>query len=317
MHVTHRKRFVGRELISLAATQPQPFAEISERQYHDQLALIAQEVLQSNRRIVMLTGASAAGKTTSAHKLAALLRAENCPAAVLSLDDFFVGAGRYPKNPDGSDDYERLESLDIPVLQNCLKDLYQQGICQSPVFDFHIQQPAGLQTVDCRGGVAIIEGLHALNPALTAALPDNAVLYVYAGLREEYADSNGSRCLATRDIRLARRIVRDALFRGHEASFTLGMWDRVCDGEDLYIRPFKTRANLLLDTAHSYEVCLWNTLLAEVQPDADMTPAQRRKLEALKSRFALFPALPAELVPQDSLLREFIGTKCSENSTIH
>ena len=77
MHVTHRKRFVGRELISLAATQPQPFAEISERQYHDQLALIVQEVLQSNRRIVMLTGASAAGKTTSAHKLAALLRAEN------------------------------------------------------------------------------------------------------------------------------------------------------------------------------------------------------------------------------------------------
>ena len=104
MHVTHRKRFVGRELIALAAAQPQPFAEISERQYHDQLALITQEVLQSNRRIVMLTGASAAGKTTSAHKLAELLRAENCPAAVLSLDDFFVGAGRYPKAPDGSDD---------------------------------------------------------------------------------------------------------------------------------------------------------------------------------------------------------------------
>lgn len=309
MHVTHRKRFVGRELIALAATQPQPFAEISERQYHDQLALITQEVLQSHRRIVMLTGASAAGKTTSAHKLAALLRAENCPAAVLSLDDFFVGAGRYPKAPDGSDDYERLESLDIPVLQGCLRDLYQKGVCQSPVFDFHIQQPAGLRTVDCRGGVAIIEGLHALNPALTAALPEDAVLYLYAGLREEYADTDGSRCLATRDIRLARRIVRDALFRGHEASFTLGMWAQVCAGEDLYIRPFKSRANLLLDTAHSYEPCLWNTLLTEVQPDAAMTPAQCRLLKALKAKFALFPALPADLVPQNSLLREFIGTK--------
>ena len=262
MHVTHRKRFVGRELIALAAAQPQPFAEISERQYHDQLALITQEVLQSNRRIVMLTGASAAGKTTSAHKLAELLRAENCPAAVLSLDDFFVGAGRYPKAPDGSDDYERLESLDIPVLQGCLRDLYQKGVCQSPVFDFHIQQPSGLRTVDCRGGVAIIEGLHALNPVLTAALPEDAVLYLYAGLREEYADTDGSRCLATRDIRLARRMVRDALFRGHEVSFTLGMWAQVCAGEDLYIRPFKSRANLLLDTAHSYEPCLWNTLLA-------------------------------------------------------
>ena len=220
-----------------------------------------------------------------------------------------MGVGRYPKAPDGSDDYERLESLDIPVLQGCLRDLYQKGVCQSPVFDFHIQQPSGLRTVDCRGGVAIIEGLHALNPVLTAALPEDAVLYLYAGLREEYADTDGSRCLATRDIRLARRIVRDALFRGHEASFTLGMWAQVCAGEDLYIRPFKSRANLLLDTAHSYEPCLWNTLLAEVQPDAAMTPAQCRQLKALKAKFALFPALPADLVPQNSLLREFIGTK--------
>ena len=108
---------------------------------------------------------------------------------------------------------------------------------------------------------------------------------------------------------MIKPIVRDALFRGHEASFTLGMWAQVCAGEDLYIRPFKSRANLLLDTAHSYEPCLWNTLLAEVQPDAAMTPAQCRQLKALKAKFALFPALPADLVPQNSLLREFIGTK--------
>lgn len=307
MHVTHRKRFVGRELIALAAAQPQPFAEISERQYHDQLALITQEVLQSNRRIVMLTGASAAGKTTSAHKLAELLRAENCPAAVLSLDDFFVGAGRYPKAPDGSDDYERLESLDIPVLQGCLRDLYQKGVCQSPVFDFHIQQPSGLRTVDCQGGVAIIEGLHALNPVLTAALPEDAVLYLYAGLREEYADTDGSCCLATRDIRLARRIVRDYLFRGHGAAFTLGLWGHVCAGEDRFIKPYKPRANLLLDTTHTYEVCLWRTVLDAMPADPALTATQARQLEALRRRFAEFPALGTELVPENSLLREFIG----------
>ena len=91
------------------------------------------------------------------------------------------------------------------------------------MFDFTIQRPSGTQRIDARDGVVIIEGLHALNPALTEALPEDAALCLYAGLREEYADSRDARCLATRDIRLARRLVRDCLFRGHGAAFTLGL----------------------------------------------------------------------------------------------
>lgn len=308
MHVTQRKRLVSRDLIALAAAQPAAFAALSEQQYHAQLELIAAEILQSGRHIVMLTGPSAAGKTTSAHKLAKLLRQKGCHSAVLSLDDFFVGAGRYPKTPSGSDDYECLEALDLPALQGCLRELNATGICQAPVFDFYTQQPGGTQTVDCRGGVVIIEGLHALNPALTAELPAEAVLCVYAGLREEYAAPDGSRCVATRDLRLARRIVRDALFRGHGASFTLGLWSRVCAGEDRYIRPYKPRADFLLDTSHSYEVCLWHTMLAQIRPDAELTPAQARQLQNLQNQLAAFPPLPATFVPRNSLLREFIGT---------
>lgn len=101
-----------------------------------------------------------------------------------------------------------------------------------PIFDFKIQQPNGTRTIDCRDGVVIIEGLHALNPALTERLPADAALCLYAGLREEYAAPDSTRCLATRDIRLARRLVRDCLFRGHGAAFTLGLWGKVCAGED-------------------------------------------------------------------------------------
>lgn len=307
MHVTHRKRFVSRDLVALAARHPQELAALSEAHYHDQIESIADEVLAAGHRIVMLTGPSAAGKTTSAHKIARAVAARGHNSRVLSLDDFYIGEGKYPKNPDGSDDYESLEALNLAELHSCLKDLYTTGVCDVPVFDFTKQQPSGTQHIDARDGVVIIEGLHALNPALTEELPDDAALCLYAGLREEYADAHDSRCLATRDIRLARRIVRDYLFRGHGAAFTLGLWGHVCAGEDRFIKPYKPRANLLLDTTHTYEVCLWRTVLDAMPADPALTATQARQLEALRRRFAEFPALGTELVPKNSLLREFIG----------
>ena len=307
MHVTHRKRFVSRDLVALAARHPQELAALSEAHYHDQIESIADEVLAAGHRIVMLTGPSAAGKTTSAHKIAGAVAARGHNSRVLSLDEFYIGEGKYPKNPDGSDDYESLEALNLAELHSCLKDLYTTGVCDAPVFDFTKQQPSGTQHIDARDGVVIIEGLHALNPALTEELPDDAALCLYAGLREEYADAHDSRCLATRDIRLARRIVRDYLFRGHGAAFTLGLWGHVCAGEDRFIKPYKPRANLLLDTTHTYEVCLWRTVLDAMPADPALTATQARQLEALRRRFAEFPALGTELVPENSLLREFIG----------
>lgn len=307
MHVTHRKRFVSRDLVALAARRPQELAALSEAHYHDQIESIADEVLAAGQRIVMLTGPSAAGKTTSAHKIADAIAARGHRSQVISLDDFYIGEGKYPKNPDGSDDYESLEALDLERLHACLKALYKTGVCDAPVFDFTIQRPSGIQCIDARDGVVIIEGLHALNPALTEELPEDAALCLYAGLREEYADSRDARCLATRDIRLARRLVRDCLFRGHGAAFTLGLWGHVCAGEDRYIKPYKPRANLLLDTTHTYEVCLWRTVLDTMPADPALTATQVRQLAALREKFAAFPALGTELVPQNSMLREFIG----------
>lgn len=194
MHVTHRKRFVSRDLVALAARRPQELAALSEAHYHDQIESIADEVLAAGQRIVMLTGPSAAGKTTSAHKIADAIAARGHRSQVISLDDFYIGEGKYPKHPDGSDDYESLEALDLERLHACLKALYKTGVCDAPVFDFTIQRPSGTQRIDARDGVVIIEGLHALNPALTEELPEDAALCLYAGLREEYADSRDARC---------------------------------------------------------------------------------------------------------------------------
>lgn len=288
--------------------------QLCEDGYRRRIGTMADRILASGCRIVMLTGPSGTGKTTSARKLTEALGRHGVPAKVLSLDDFFVGEGRYPKRADGTDDYECLESLDLPVLRDCLRALHETGSCEAPVFDFITQLPSGTQHIDSEGGVVIVEGLHALNPALTGHLPDGAVFNIYASLREEYTGPDGARFLATRDIRLARRMVRDCLFRGHGPESTLNMWPHVCEGEDRYIKVFKNRADAVLDTTHSYEVCLWDGLLAGMRSMVEPDTHYAATLHALCDKMDEFPPLPASLVPQDSMLREFIGTLPEETA---
>ena len=248
---------------------------------------------------------AAAGKTTSANKLAAAMRSKGVRSRVLSLDDFFVGEGRYPKQPDGRDDYECVEALDIPLVQHCLQQLAQTGVCDAPIFDFMTQLPAPqTQHIDCTDGVVVVEGLHAFNPILTETLPQDAVLNIYASLREEYAGPDGARLIATRDVRLARRITRDWRFRGHDADFTIGLWPHVCKAEDQYIKTFKNRANLVLDTSFSCEVGIWEYYIDQLTASANAG-----RMADLRSRFAHFVPINAALIPQKSMLREFIGAE--------
>ena len=302
------KRLVEVDLYNVAARSPQALAQLSENSYARRVQYAAQKVRGSGAKIVMLTGPSASGKTTSAHCLAKALVQQGTPAQVVSLDNFFKGAAYYPKMPDGTLDYENLETLDLPLIKQCLRQLSETGKTELPIYDFATEQrSAEVEPIDLQGGVCIVEGIHALNPELTGLVKGDDIYRIYAGLREEYADSSDACCLATRDIRLARRIVRDYLFRGHGAAFTLGLWGHVCAGEERFIKPYKPRANLLLDTTHTYEVCLWRTVLDAMPADPELTPVQARQLEALRARFDAFPALGTELVPQNSLLREFIG----------
>lgn len=297
------KRLVGSELVNLAARDPRALVELSERQYARRIRDAADQILSSGRHIVMVTGPSAAGKTTSANKLAQELRSRGVRSEVMSLDDFFVGAGRYPKQPDGSDDYECVEALDIPVLHRCLQSLAETGVCDAPIFDFLTQLPTGTtRHIDCTDGVAIVEGLHAFNPILTEQLPADAVLNIYASLREEYAGADGQRLLATRDVRLARRMTRDWKFRGHDADFTMSLWPHVCKSEDIYIKAFKKRADLVLDTSFSCEVGIWEHYVENLTASA-----HTERLATLRRKFAAFDPIDSSLIPADSTLREFIG----------
>lgn len=303
---TVRKRLVCHDLINFAARDAANFAAHCEAEYDARVNAAAGAVLASGAQLVMLTGPSSVGKTTSANRVAAAVRALGRPCVVVSLDDFFVGEGKYPKRPDGSDDYECPEALDLPALHDFLAALVREGRAVSPIFDFLTQLPSKqTRAIDCRGGVAVIEGLHALNPLLAEGLPAKAIFNIYAGLREEYCGPDGRRSVETRELRLARRITRDSQFRGHAPDFTLALWDHVCEAERQYVQAFKDRADLVLDTSFSYEPCLWGAVLDSI---ANQTaPAYMERFQTLQREFAPFTPLPSTLVPAGSMLREFLG----------
>ena len=248
------KRLVEIDLLNVAARSGLQLVQVCEDSYARRLQYAAQKVRQSGAKIIMLTGPSASGKTTTAHKLAAALTEMGTPAQVISLDNFFRGSQYYPRMPDGTLDYEHPDTLDMPLIRQCLQELSQTDKTVLPIYDF-VREERSEQTeaIDLAGGVCIVEGIHALNPMLTSLVPSGHVYRIYAGLREEYCQE-GRRLINTQNIRLCRRVLRDAAARGRSPEQTLAMWDRVLDGETRYIKGFKNTADFLLDTAFSYEL---------------------------------------------------------------
>ncbi|WP_367924361.1 uridine kinase [uncultured Ruthenibacterium sp.] len=301
------KRLVELDLLNIAALSAQAFVDYCEEDYRTRIRDAAQSVLNSGAKVVMLTGPSSSGKTTTAHKLAQQIREQGVHAAVVSLDNFFKDIEEYPLLPDGSPDYESVDALDVQEINRCLLELTRTGCTQIPDFDFcREQRRMGRIPVQIGQGIAVVEGIHALNPRLTALLPRGSVYKIYAGLREEYS-SGGQRSLPTRDVRLARRIVRDYQFRGHSVEKTLSMWPAVCEGEDKNIKVFKPEADLLLDTSFSYEACCLAPLICEHRNALSPQSPYAQRLENLCDVFQRCHTIPLSYVPKDSMLREFLG----------
>lgn len=301
------KRLVEINLVNTAAESPKSFMRHCEMEYEGRIHAAASEVLASGCHVIMLTGPSASGKTTTANKLAAALRARGCPSQVVSLDNFYKNLDEYPRLPDGTKDYENITALDVEGFQRCLKEILETGETDLPIFDFCTEmRKKETEHLSLEGGICVVEGIHALNPQMTEGVPRESIYKVYAGLREEYS-YKGQRVLPTRDIRLARRMVRDCKFRGHSVEKTIGMWDSVCAGEDRFIKVFKPEADLLLDTSFSYEICLLAPSMEQLAGTLPDDHPQCERLNSLAGRFALVEPLPEEIVPENSMLREFLG----------
>ena len=264
--------------------------------------------LPDDGRLILVAGPSSSGKTSFAKRLALQLRVLGFTPTALSLDDYFMPRERTPRDERGEFDFEALGALQLDLLNEHLTALLAGEAVRLPHYDFH----TGASTLRnetfriARGQPLIVEGIHALNPELTAAVPRPRKLHVYVSALCHFNLDDLS-YIPTHLARLFRRIVRDAMFRGYTASQTLARWPRVRAGEQKWIFPFQQNADIFFNAGLAYELGvlkLWaEPRLAAVEPDDPNYGRARSLLELL----TLILPIDAGQAPPTSLLREFIG----------
>jgi len=287
------------------------YIRIAEAHQNRKMAEIAEQIYgqQANIKMVMLAGPSSSGKTTSAKRLSIELMVLGIKPVAVSLDDYFLGKERTPKDEKGDPDYECLEALDISLLNEHLQALYRGEEIRLPVYDFKTgsrREGEGRAIHLDDHAVLIVEGIHALNEALTPGIARNTrfKLYVSALTQLNLDDHNR---IPTSDNRLLRRMVRDYQFRGKDAAGTIKMWPNVQAGERKHIFPFQNTADAAFNSALDYELSVLkyyaDPLLRAVKP------GQREYAEAsrLLSFLENFAPISPQYVPGTSILREFIG----------
>ena len=284
--------------------------QMSEALHDKSFARLADRIAarKPRPRIVLIAGPSSAGKTTGCKRLAIHLQVLGFRPVMLSTDDYFVPEEQDPIGPDGKPDYEDIRAVDVPALRADLKALLAGREIRRRTFDFKAKSPVwpGDSLRLGPDDIVLIEGIHALNPILTRGIPQEAKFRIFlSALTQLGIDDNN--VLSTTDNRLLRRIVRDHQFRGHSAKRTIGMWPSVRRGEEKWIFPFQDEADAAFNSALDYELpVLWPfafVLLSEIKPSDPEYATARRLMRLLLN----FHPIPSQLVPGDSILREYIG----------
>ena len=312
MNYFYDKRVLHVDDVNLAIqTDPHAFIAKEESRYRENVQRVAEHLndIMPGRCLVMLAGPSSAGKTTTANNLRLALEAKGRQASIVSLDDFYRGRGLAPMLPDGSYDYESIEALDLPLLQQCMAELLHDGVTQLPRFDFHTHAPLK-ERFELRieeHSVVIFEGIHALNPVLEEHLPLDNVYKIFINVMSRIYDDDDAKLLARRDLRLCRRILRDYQFRSSSIENTLDMWRQVVRGEELYMFPYVDTANAVFDTTHAFEPALLSPRLIPLLREVPIESPCAKTVAYLTEALSKFKPMSQELLPSDSLLREFVG----------
>lgn len=285
------------------------FIKECENEYHNEIKNIAKLIAESKHlRIVMLAGPSGAGKTTTAHILRSYLTELGVSTQVVSLDHFYRDRDTLPVI-NGKIDAESVDALNLDEIKDCFGKIIATGKCYIPNFDFkNGKSIKNAELIDIsKGGVMIVEGLHALNPAITSNLPKNSLYKVYISVNSPIKSSVGTELLSSRRIRLMRRAIRDERTRGADIFATLKMWSQVVAGEEKYLYPFKDTADKMLVTLHPYEPCVYKQKFLALMKGVDKSAENYEYAKSVVDALQFFDYLDEELIPYDSLIREFIG----------
>ena len=286
--------------------------KLAEAFHERKFAEVADAILQANllrgTRVVLISGPSSSGKTTSAKRLGIQLGVLGLNPVLISLDDYFVDREKTPKDADGEYDYEALEAIDLDLFNDHLGRLMRGESVDIPRYDFitgrRTWHNAPL-TLDERS-ILVIEGIHGLNPRLTPSIPDHMKFKIYISCFTSVSMDNLSR-IATTDNRLLRRMVRDNATRGHNAQATLARWESVRRGEEKHIFPYQENADVMFNSSLFYEISVLRPYAERILREVpDTVPEYGEAKRLLKFLDNFIPIDPAE-IPPTSLLREFIG----------
>ena len=293
------------------------FIRVNEALHERKIERIADRFIESGARVMLIAGPSSSGKTTFAHRMAIALRVHGLRPVKLSLDDYYRDRDAIPREPDGSLDLERLDTLDVDLLCDHLPKLLAGETVDSPEFDFKTGRRAP-KTHPMRvepGQPILIEGIHGLNDALTRSVPREMKFKIYISALTMLNLDDHNR-IRTTDARLLRRIVRDSLFRGTSPEETMAMWASVRRGEEKYIFPYQEGADAMFNSSLAYELPVMKKhaypLLLAVQPHSPHYTLARRLVKFLNY---ICESDVEDEIPVNSILREFIGGCCFYRET--
>ena len=273
--------------------------------------LAAQIASDDKKKFIMIAGPSSSGKTSFANRLSIQLIAKGRKPHPLSLDDYYVDRELCPKHPDGSFDFECLESIDVKLFNEDMNRLLKGEAVDMPSFNFKTgkREYRGRKLTLGADDILVIEGIHGLNDRLSQLIPPEHKFKIYiSALTQLNIDEHNP--LSTTDERLIRRIVRDARTRGTNAMETIAMWPSVRKGERENIFPFQEQADVMFNSALVYELAVLKVyaepLLFGIERDCPEYLEAKRLLKLLD----YFLPMPADGIPNNSLLREFVGGSC-------
>ena len=282
---------------------------LEEALHEKKIANIADKIAENkNIKMVLIAGPSSSGKTTFAQRLGLQLRINGLKPVTISVDNYFVERPDTPLDENGEYDFENIEAIDLDLFNKDLTALLNGEVIQCPEFDFSVgtKRYKGKTMHLADDEILVIEGIHCLNDKLTALIPKKQKYKVYIS---DLTVLNMDRLnrISTTDTRLIRRIVRDYQFRSYSAKHTLDAWPKVNRGEEKNIFPYQEDADSIFNTSLIYELAALKDiaipLLEEIKPNEKQYAEARRLIEILK----YFKSIKSDIIPNNSLLKEFLG----------
>lgn len=288
------------------------FIRVNEELHSRSINDIANQFIESGARLICIAGPSSSGKTTFANRLYISLRSQGLKPVTLSLDDYYLNRDQLPVEEDGSVDLERLDTLDLELLDEHLVKLIQGEEVEVPIFDFvtskRSEKTQKLQVHHDQP--IIIEGIHGLNDNLCPSVPRDMKfkIYISALTMVNLDDHNRIR---TTDARLLRRIVRDSLFRGTSPEETMAMWGSVRAGEEKYIFPYQEEADVVFNSSLAYEIPVLKKFAYDILDNISTENPHYTLARRIVKYLNYFYVIDVnDEIPLNSILREFVGGSC-------